>query len=143
MDIDEIANSSKELSFIELRNSVTDYIAYKPPLEQVSEVKGLLETIANIDDNVSDEESFIFMEIYGVFDDYLNGDEDLPVYEVLIAPQNTDQQDMLEHLLPTFTKVTDKGGVSYRVGEYYSRAFAQMMCRKYRSMNIFTAIEQA
>lgn len=49
---------------------------------------------------------------------------------------------MLEHLLPTFTKVTDKGGVSYRVGEYYSRAFAQMMCRKYRSMNIFTAIEQ-
>lgn len=65
------------------------------------------------------------------------------MYEVLIAPQNTDQQDMLEHLLPTFTKVTDKGGVSYRVGEYYSRAFAQMMCRKYRSMNIFTAIEQA
>lgn len=80
VDIDEIANSSKELSFIELRNSVTDYIAYKPPLEQVSEVKGLLETIANIDDNVSDEESFIFQEIYGVFDDYLNGDEDLPVY---------------------------------------------------------------
>ncbi|MDM7860742.1 hypothetical protein QTP81_09045 [Alteromonas sp. ASW11-36] len=143
IDFDELANSSKELSFIELRDSVADYVAYNPPYEQVSEVKGLLETIANIDNNVSDEESFILQEIYGIFDDYLNGDEELPRYEVLIAPQNTDQEDMLEHLLPTFTKVTDKGGVSYRIGEYYSLEFAQMMCKKYRSMNIFTAIEQA
>ena len=137
-----IGDSNQTVSFIDLRDSVVDYLDYAPPIEQASEVKALLETIANIDNEVSDDEKFILQEIYGVFDDYLNGEEDLPRYEVLIAPQNQDQQDMIEHLVTRFTKLTDKGGVCYKVGEYYSLDYAQMICKKYRSMNIFTAIEQ-
>ncbi|NVJ59555.1 MAG: TerB family tellurite resistance protein [Gammaproteobacteria bacterium] len=142
VNIDEIQSESSGVSFIQLRDSVVDYLDYAPPIEQATEVKDLLETIANVDDHFSEDEQFILKEIYGVFDDYLNGDDDLPKYEVLIAPQNQDQQDMIEHLVKALTKLTDKGGVCYKVGEYYSLDYAQMICKKYRSMNIFTAIEQ-
>jgi len=143
IDITNLKSSNQTLSFMELRDSVVDYLDYAPPVEQAAEVKALLETIAKADNQVSDDEAFILDEIYNVFDDYLNGEEDLPKYEVLIAPQNQDQETMIERLIPDFTKVTDKGGVCYRVGEYYSLNYAQMICQKYRSMNIFTAIELA
>ncbi|NVK86683.1 MAG: hypothetical protein HWE13_01090 [Gammaproteobacteria bacterium] len=142
IDLDSIKSNGQELSFIELRDAVVDYLEYAPPIEQAAEVKALLETIVHADNQVSDEERFILDEITQVFEDFLNGDENLPRYEVLVAPQNRDQHDMLESMLNNCEKLTDKGGECYRVGEYYSRNYAQMICRKYRSMNVFSAIER-
>ena len=52
-----------------------------------------------------------------------------------------DQEDLLKSILPELVISESAGGKGYLVGNFYSMRFARMVCTKYRSLNLFTAIE--
>ena len=93
------------------------------------------------DDNVSDEEQFILDEINSILLNHGKDEAELNTYEVAIAPQNKDQRELISTLLPEIVVTHSIGGNGYFVGAYHSERFAQMVCKKYRSLNLFTAIE--
>jgi hypothetical protein len=134
-------DKSKDSSYLELRFSVADYLNISPPTQQVSHLRDVLSALVKADKNVSDEESFILDEVNSMLDGYTSQQDEQDTYEVVIAPQNNDQEDLLHTLLSEIVISDSNGGKGYLVGRYYSKQFANMVCKKYRSMNLFTAIE--
>lgn len=134
-------SSSEDCSYLELRRSVVEYINISPPDKQVRHLTDVLNALAKADKDVSLEEKFILEEINSLLDNYGTEDAELNTYEVAIAPQTQDQEDLINSLLPEVVLTKNNGGKGYLVGSYHSEQFASMVCRKYRSMNLFTAIE--
>jgi hypothetical protein len=134
-------SNSTELSYIELRFSVADYLNIEPPVEQSSHLRDVLNALAKVDKNVSEEETFVLDEINAMLDGYANDQPNPLQYEVVIAPQSGDQEDLIKSLLPELVLSPNTGGKGYLVGSFYSLEFAKMVCRKYRSLKLFTAIE--
>ncbi|MBN4053545.1 hypothetical protein JYT97_01510 [Haliea sp. AH-315-K21] len=137
----ELAASSVESGYIELRFSVADYLNIEPPVEQSSHLRDVLNALAASDKEVSDEESFILKEINSMLDAYASNELSQDQFEVAIAPQDSDQEDLLKKLLPELIASEINGGKGYVVGTYFSYDFAQMVSKKYRSLNLFTAID--
>ncbi|NNJ72261.1 MAG: hypothetical protein HKP09_03665 [Enterobacterales bacterium] len=142
-DLDKMQTQSNTIdsSYMELRHSVVDYLNISPPEKQVRHLTDVLNALAKADKNVSEEEKFILAEINSLLDNYGTEESELKTYEVAIAPQNQDQEDLLNDLLPELVLTMNNGGKGYLVGAYHSKQFASMVCKKYRSMNLFTAIE--
>lgn len=136
------SKNSQDSNYILLRNSVASYLDILPPQKQAAQLIDVIDSLVNIDSKVSKEENFILEEINGMLDDYVNQNDQLTRFEVVIAPQSTDQEDSIKQLIPGFTLSENKGGLGYIAGIYYSERMARMICQKYRSLNLFTAIEK-
>lgn len=133
--------NSLEASYIQLRHSVADYLNLLPPTKQSSHLRDVLNALAKSDKSISEEESFILKEINAMLENYSNNQNSQQQYHVIIAPQGNDQEDLLQSILPELVICDSSGGKGYLVGSYFSLRFAKMMCQKYRSLNLFTAIE--
>ncbi len=134
-------DKTRDSAYLALRFSVVDYLNITPPTQQVSHLRDVLNALVKADKDVSEEETFVLNEINSMLDGYSNQQAKQDIYEVVIAPQNTDQEDLLETLLPEVVISESNGGKGYLVGQFFSKQFASMVCKKYRSMNLFTAIE--
>ena len=135
------SDNSSETGYMNLRYSVADYLNIEPPIEQSAHMRDVLNALAAADKNVSKEEKFVLKEINAMFDGYASNQAKANQYEVMIAPQDGDQEDLVHQLLPELILSNNNGGKGYVVGCYYSFDFARMVCKKYRSLNLFTAIE--
>ncbi|MBV1911198.1 MAG: hypothetical protein KUG78_18020 [Kangiellaceae bacterium] len=134
---------SLDSNYLELRNSVIKYIDISPPTAQATHLRDVLNALANADKMISDEEKFILAEVNSMLADYSSNSTQLKEYQVLVAPQDEDQVDMLKNLLPELVISSVSGGKGYLVGSFFSLDFAKMVCKKYRSLNLFTAIESS
>ena len=134
-------NESLDSSYLNLRHSVADYLNVEPPVEQAAHLRDVLNALVKTDKVVAEEESFILNEIDSMLEHYANGENAMRKYQVLIAPQGEDQEDLLNKLLPELIVSDTSGGKGYLVGDFFSLTFAKMVCKKYRSLNLFTAIE--
>ena len=123
-----------------LRILVRDYVRMSPPKEQASQLRDVLTSLVEVDGNVSPEEEIIMSELGGLIDDYVGGTKSA-FYAVLIAPQNTAQEVALHEILPQHTKEHRLGGEVFRVGQYYSRDYADMVCGWYRDTGYLTINE--
>ncbi len=132
---------STEAGYIELRFSVTDYLNIEPPVEQSAHLRDVLNALAKADKKISEEEKFVLNEINATLDSYANNQTDQVQFEVVIAPQSGDQEDLIKSILPNLILSSNSGGKGYVVGSFYSFEFAKMVCKKYRSLNLFTAVE--
>lgn len=137
----ERKDNSTEMGYIELRFSVADYLNIEPPAKQCAHLRDVLNALAKVDKNVSEEEQFVLDEINAMLDGYASNQPNAVQYEVVIAPQSGDQEDLIKTLLPELVLSSNNGGKGYLVGCFYSQEFAKMVCKKYRSLNLFTAIE--
>lgn len=126
--------------YIALRSLVSKYLAIHPPVEQVAQLHGVLDALSKIDGKVGEEETLILGEIFGMLDSYC-GDGEVSSVSVLIVPQNRDQEDAARNLLNYSEYMDCKGGKAFFVGSYYSEAYAEVVCTKYRSMHFFTIID--
>jgi hypothetical protein len=127
-------------SFSNLRVLVQDYIRLSPPKEQVGQLRDVMSSLVGIDGNVSAEEELIMSEIGGLLDDYVAGTKSAS-FAVLIAPQSAAQDAALTEILPTASKEERLGGKVFKVGQYYSREYADMVCRWYRDTGYLTINE--
>ena len=140
-DINRHKIKSQDSSYIELRHSVADYLNLRPPIEQSTHLRDVLNALAKSDQAISKQEQFILDEINSMLEAYRAQKGFDAKFQVVIAPQNHDQEDLLKTLLPELVISESAGGKGYLVGNYYSMRFARMVCSKYRSLNLFTAIE--
>jgi hypothetical protein len=127
-------------SFSDLRSLVREYVRMSPPEEQASQLRDVLTSLVEIDGHVSAEEQLIMSELGGLLDDYIGGTKSAQ-FAVLIAPQSSAQDTALREILPKHGKEQRLGGEVFRVGQYYSREYADMVCGWYRDTGYLTISE--
>ncbi|MGB5626778.1 MAG: hypothetical protein WBM61_13655 [Woeseiaceae bacterium] len=141
LSTDEAKEANAGESFAELRILVRDYVRMSPPKDQASQLRDVLTSLVEIDGNVTHEEEIIMNELGGLIDDYVSGTKSAS-FAVLIAPQNSAQEVALCEILPINTKEQRLGGEVFKVGQYYSREYADMVCGWYRDTGYLTINER-
>jgi hypothetical protein len=51
-----------------------------------------------------------------------------------------EHETMIRELLPESEKINISGGTAYAIGTYFSHSYAEMMCRQYRQIKLFTIV---
>ncbi len=129
-------------SFSQLRASLERYLAKSPPHEQVRQLGDVLSMLISVDDNVGEEEKMMMDELGGMIGGYISGSEKSS-YHVFIAPQSPRQEAALEEIMPGLVKQQRLGGEVLVVGRYHSRAYAEMVCDRYRQAGYLTVAEES
>lgn len=130
----------KDKKYVALRNKVYDYLQRDPPVEQVSQLKDLINELIRADEKISPEESLISKELMGMINAYLEKEEKRDFYQVIIVPQNPQQESRIQELIPDSQRIKTFGGTVYTIGSFYSKEFADMICQKFRKFNLFTIV---
>jgi hypothetical protein len=122
-----------------VRDSVLDYLALEPPPEQVAELMDLLGVFVRIDSEVSPEEETVLGELKGVITHYLNKDGgQATTFEVVIVPQSEQQVDAVRSIIPGAEMKDARGGHVFSVGRFFTPAYAEIVCKRYISLGLFT-----
>lgn len=141
-DADKMEKSpdDSENNFVRLRNSVSEYLENEPQKEQAAQLRDMMNTLINIDDNVSPEEELINSELMGLIDNYIKGENESKSFDVLVVPQRNEHHDFIQQLLPNAKRYEVAGGIAYSIGSFYSMKYAEMICNQYREVNLFTIV---
>ncbi|MFH1051116.1 MAG: hypothetical protein V1779_09355 [bacterium] len=131
---------SSDNRFVRLQKTVNNYLESEPPAEQIAQLKDMISTMIQADDKVSEEEALISSEIIPMLENYLNKDKKAILYDVIIVPQEPHHELIVKELFPNSERFLTAGGYAYPIGAYYSPRFAEMMCDKYREMELFTIV---
>lgn len=143
LDIDwneyqKLEKLEQPISFVETRDTVERYLNTSPPTEQVAQLIDVLHALVKIDDTVSAQEELILEEVDGLLFGYLSDADAKAAFDVVIAPQNRDQDVAIATLLPHVDKTEVAGGSGYMVGSFYSQGYADVICNQYRALGFFT-----
>lgn len=136
----ELNVDSRDRKYVVLRNKLLDYLQRDPPAEQVAQVKDLINELIHADEKISPEEELISNELNGMLDGYLQKEQKMDNYQVIIVPQNPTQEERINELIPDSQKVTTYGGTVYSIGSFYSKGFAEMICQRFRKLNLFAIV---
>ena len=126
--------------FVDLRNKLLDYLSRDPPVEQVAQLKDLINEMILADEKITSEEKLVSGELLGIIDSHLQEEERKDVYQVIIVPQNPNQEQKIKELFPDSESIETFGGIVYSVGFFYSKEFAEMVCQRFRKMNFFAIV---
>lgn len=129
--------SGSDVNYVQLRQDVADYLATSPPDNQVSQFKDTIAALVSIDEEVSEQEQLILAELNGMLSRYLDENHNLEAYHVIIAPQNERQSELIATTLPELSEYPVAEGNAYHCGPFYSKEYAQIVCDRYRSLNLF------
>jgi len=129
-----------EGNYIRLRTSVLNYLKEEPPIEQVAQLKDLIDELIKADDKVTEEEELISAELLPLIEGYLNKEDAIKKYHVIIVPQKPEHENRIKDLVPDSVKVETAGGVAYSMGTFFSVKYADMICKQFRQHNLFTIV---
>ncbi len=138
LDSERQANVSH--NYMKLRKSLQNYLNLDPPTEQVAQLRDMVEAIIEADDKVTEEEELIRSELMGIINSFLTSEKSDPEYHVLIVPQEPSHENIVNDLLPDAQKINVAGGIAYQIGSYYSSLYADMICRQYQEIKLFTIV---
>ena len=127
-------------NYIRLRNSIENYLAQEPPVEQVGQLKDLINELIRADEKVTKEEALISDEILPLLDQYLNKENLIKKFNVIIVPQKPEHETKIKELMPNSIKINTAGGIAYSIGTFYSSAYANMICQQFRKHKLFTIV---
>lgn len=130
----------QENKYVYLRNKLLDYLSRDPPVEQVAQLKDLINEMVLADEKVTDEEKLISEELNGMIDGYLQKEQQMPLYQVIIVPQTPEQEQIVREMIPDIQELRTFGGRVFSIGTFYSKAFADMVCQRFRKFNLFTIV---
>lgn len=126
---------------LELRNTISRYLAITPDRAQASQFLDIINTLAGVDQQVDDDEQFILDEVIGMIESYIHDDEQRTIYRVIVVPQDSEERATVTTLLPNVTPRAEWGGNVYFAGGYYSRPFAEMISEKYQNLDLFSTVK--
>lgn len=127
-------------NYIRLRKSLQDYLGQDPPHEQVAQLRDMMDAMIHADDKVTHEEALINSELMGIISNYIDADLKQNRFHVLIVPQKPEHEEVIRDLLPEAKKINVSGGIAYSIGSYYSHTYAEMICRQYQQIKLFTIV---
>lgn len=140
-ELNEGRTKGSEYNFIQLRDSMMQYLRTEPQKDQVNQLKQMIQTLMYIDSKITKEEKLIELELFGLIDNYCDKDEITNTkYDVLIVPQDKEHHEVVETVIPNSKRVETAGGIAYSIGTYYSEEYAEMMCAQFREINLFTIV---
>ena len=131
-----------ESDFTDLRRSTMDYIALNPPYIQAAQLRDLIDLLVRADGQVTEEEELILYELNGLLSNYLDEGSSKILYSVLIVPQNVQQYEGIEALLPSPKQIENSWGKAFLCGTYFSKNYADMIVQRYRNLGFYAIIEQ-
>ena len=99
---------------------------------------GHRQALVRIDGDVSPDEALMAAEIGGMIDAYLGGGE--APWAVVLVPQSDLQDEAIRSLAPGIEPTSMRGGRAYLVGRHHSRDYADVVGRRYESLEIFSAV---
>jgi hypothetical protein len=129
-------NASQRI--LELRHLTGEYLASSPPASQASQLCDIIDALVRIDESVSPEEEILLGELKGLIVDYVSTDGDQDTFIVTIVPQSPEQIVAINGQLASLKKTRIAGGVGYIVNSFFSRNYAELVCRQYRDLGFFT-----
>ncbi len=129
-----------ENKYVYIRNKLLDYLQRDPPMEQVAQLKDLINEMILADEKVTEEEKIISGELNGMLDSYLQKEELPQIYQVIIVPQNSKQEELIKELIPDSKELRTFGGRVFSIGTFYSKSFAEIVCQRFRKFNLFTIV---
>ncbi len=127
-------------NYMRLRKSLEEYLKIDPPIEQVAQLRDMMNAIINADEKITKEEELISAELMGIISSYLEKEEKKEMHHVLIVPQKPEHESLIRELMPEAMKINISGGIAYSVGAYYSQIYAEMICRQFRQAKMFTIV---
>lgn len=139
-DLEKSLPKSRESGYIHLRNCVTEYLDAAPPVEQAAVFKDMVTALIEADDRVSDEEALISGELVTMIENYVASEIKTNKFHVIIVPQEQNHDAIVADLFPESKRLNTPGGHVYSMGSYYSRKYADMMCRQFRKSNLLTLV---
>ena len=133
--------SSSSKNIIKLKELVADYLDQSPQRLQATQLIDLIELMINADDIQTVEEKTIIEEIEPMLEKYLERTQVTEHYHVIIVPQDSDSEIIINNSMPNAIKINNSGGIAYSIGRYYSKAFAEIVCKEYReNFRMFTIV---
>lgn len=130
----------KHWNIIALRDSVIAYLSISPPAEQVKQLRDTIRALVDIDDVVAPEEELVVSEISGMLMHYADKGGKTTLYDVYIAPQSDDKEQLVRRFLPRAERKRSAGGYGFLVDSFYSEDYAEVICNKYREFELLTFV---
>jgi hypothetical protein len=132
------ASAESAQRILEMRQLTEEYLATSPPSGQVSQLGDIVDALVRIDRSISPEEEIVLAELNGLIVSYVTAEGDQDTYTVTVVPQSPEQVAAIDGQLPNLRKMQIAGGVGYLVNSYFSRNYAELICRQYRDLGFFT-----
>lgn len=133
-----LSEQDEPVGLVRTRDTVERYLKTSPPIEQVSQLIDVLQTLVSVDDTVSEVEELILREVQRLLSSYVEDVDNRITYRVVIAPQTNEHDVAISTLLPDAKKIQVAGGAGYVVGTYFSQEYANVICDQYRALGYFT-----
>jgi hypothetical protein len=130
-------------NLMDIRESVVEYLDISPPPDQAAHLVDVIKLIIKADNIVTKDEQLFLEEATGMINDYINKNSELPMYHVLIVPQNEVQIDAIKNLFPNAELEERRGGKVFVRGKFYSKNYADAICEKYISLGMFSIWEES
>jgi hypothetical protein len=131
-----------ETNLMDIRQSVVEYLDIIPPPDQAAHLVDVIKLIIKADNIVTKDEQIFLEEATGMINDYINKNTNLPMYSVLIVPQNEVQVDAVKNLFPNSDLEERRGGKVFVRGKFYSKNYADAICEKYIALGMFSIWEE-
>lgn len=134
-------DASSDISTVQ--QAFADYLAMKPPSNQVEKVFDLVRFMVHADRKVTGEERLILAETGAAVHAYLDDGSNAPdVYEVLLVPQNDAQLEKMKQEVTDASLHERAGGRAVVAGSYFSEPFARAICLRFRQKQFFCTVER-
>ena len=104
-------------------------------------MRDLINLLVKADGIVTEEEELVLFELNGLLSNYLDEDSTKTLYKVLIVPQDVQQHEGIEALLPRPEKIENSWGQAFLCGTCFSKNYADMIVQRYRKLNFYAIIE--
>lgn len=142
---DDLAAENNETAsdIATVQKAFAEYLAMKPPSNQVEKVLDLVKFMVHADRKVTREEHLILAEVGGAVGAYLTDSSQAPdVYEVLLVPQNDAQLEKMQAEVTDASLHERAGGKAVVAGSYFSEPFARAICVRFRQKHFFCTVER-
>lgn len=133
--------ADREQLFIGLRQNVSAYLRLHPPQEQAGHLLDVLRVLADLGEQQAPEELGMLAEVEGLLNHYLRRKQSDEAFDVIVVPQSDARRQAIQTILTEARPEQRNGGEVFVVDRYYSKVFAGMICRRYREMGFFTAVD--
>jgi uncharacterized tellurite resistance protein B-like protein len=123
-----------------IRTALQDYLRASPPVHQVEQLEHLLHHMVRADGSEHADENSALVEVKGMLKEHLASEEAEPPFRVLLAPQDEEQAARVIGLLQESRFHDSAGGRGITVGGYYSRDYADTVCKDFRDLGFFCVV---
>ena len=128
--------------FQSLRQLLLEYLAIKPPTEQVQLLGDLVQALIAADEKITPEEEVISEEISSMVENYTNT-KSKTYYKIVIHPKNQEQEKAIFDQIPKATVEVLLGDRAIIAGIFQTRRYAEIISESYRTWGWFTVVYES